>query len=504
LSIEKVNELRNEMKEITNEILTMIGHRMELARKIGEIKTSLDLAIVDDKAELSIKSHVLDNSRNFNLDPEFTGRIVNLLITEAVRIQNIERMRKLNGVFSYDLSNSKKKNPNDKNPWTNPGTLKPPQIRSHLDVFNQAKILEAKGKSIIHMEVGEPDFPPPNEVRDELKEIYDKRRFHYTQTAGLSELRERLSIYLDNFIAEDSKGNIQTVHPDNIIVTPGGRFSIFGTFSSLLSPGDEIIIIEPAWPACQDCANYLGIKTRIVRSNLEDSWEPNIDEIEKQININTKIICLNYPNNPTGKILSKEKLQQIVTLASKSGLYVLSDEVYSNYTYKPFQSIINFGHQKAILIGSFSKTFAMTGFRVGFAYSLDKNVIDKLKKIQALALTSVAEPMQYCASMALRSDPKSYCTIMKERIKTVCEGLAKLPFDYIVPDGAMYIFARIDKSIKANDLKLVECLLENGLAVAPGSGFGSTYSNFIRISTCIEVEKIKNGLEVIGKTIENI
>ena len=126
MSIEKVNELRNEMKEITNEILTMIGHRMELARKIGEIKTSLDLAIVDDKAELSIKSHVLDNSRNFNLDPEFTGRIVNLLITEAVRIQNIERMRKLNEVFSYDLSNSKKKSPNGKNPWTNPGTLKPP------------------------------------------------------------------------------------------------------------------------------------------------------------------------------------------------------------------------------------------------------------------------------------------------------------------------------------------------------------------------------------------
>jgi aspartate aminotransferase len=234
---------------------------------------------------------------------------------------------------------------------------------------------------------------------------------------------------------------------------------------------------------------------------LENGWEPNLNEIENQININTKILCLNYPNNPTGKILSKETLQKIVSLASKSNLYLLSDEVYSNYAYKPFESIINFNYDKAILISSFSKTFAMTGFRVGYAYSTDKMLIDKLTKVQALALTSVAEPMQRCALLAIESDPQIYSHIMKERIEIVCEGLKKLPFEYVLPDGAMYVFAKISKDIMTTDLEIVERLLDNGVAVAPGSGFGASYSNFIRISTCIEAEKIKSGLEVIEKTL---
>jgi aspartate aminotransferase len=514
MSLDEVDKLRNEMKQITNQILGLISQRMELAKKIGEIKTMLDLDIVDDKAELGVKSHVLDNSKNFSLDPEFTGRVVNLLITEAVRIQNIERMKKLNQV-NNNLNNTSgniKKNGikvDVKNKtYLDNSSLegKGPKIRSHLDVFNFAKMLEANGKSIIHMEVGEPDFPPPVEVRNELSNIYDSGKFHYTQAAGIAELRERLSKYLTTFFTEktESKKHDNFVNPKNIIVTPGGRFGIFITFSSLLRPGDEIIVIEPAWPACHDCANYLGVKTRTVKSNLENGWEPDLNDIEDQININTKIICLNYPNNPTGKILSKETLKKIVVLASKSNLYLLSDEVYSNYAYRPFESIINFGYEKAILVSSFSKTFAMTGFRVGFAYSADKNIINKLINIQALALTSVAEPMQYCASLALNSDPQINRRIMKERIELVCNGLKNLPFEYVVPDGAMYVFARINKELKISDLKLVESLLDNGVAVAPGSGFGSSYSNFIRISTCIETQKIKTGLEVIKETLGKI
>jgi len=511
MSLDDVEKLRIEMKQITNQILGLISQRMEIAKKIGEIKTILELDIVDDKAELGVKTHVLDNSKNFSLDPEFTGRVVNLLITEAVRIQNNERMKKLVPASSvaYKSPTSKKNNAKVNLQTTDSqvesNTTKQPQIKSHLDVFNFAKMLEAEGKNIIHMEVGEPDFPPPVEVRKELNTIYDKGKFHYTQTAGIAELRERLSKYITTFFTVKAKNKLteNLINPHNIIVTPGGRFGIFITLSSLLRPGDEIIVIEPAWPACQDCANYLGVKTRIVKSNLEKGWEPDLDEIENQININTKIICLNYPNNPTGKILSRETLQKIVNLASKSNLYILSDEVYCNYAYKPFESIINFGYEKAILISSFSKTFAMTGFRVGFAFSLDKSIIEKLTKVQALALTSVAEPMQYCASLALGSDPQIYRQIMKERIDVVCDGLKKLPFEYVVPDGAMYVYARINNELKITDLKLVETLLDKGVAVAPGSGFGSSYSDFIRISTCIETEKIKSGLEVIAKTIGN-
>lgn len=513
MSLDDVEKLRNDMKEITNQILGLISHRMEIAKKIGEIKTILDLEIVDDKAELDIKTHVLGNSKSLNLDPEFTGRIINLLITEAVRIQENERQKKLHELRTvnentHELQASKQllHEPIKRNLLTDINQISRPQIKSHLDVFNFAKVLEAEGKKIIHMEVGEPDFPPPVEIRHELAKIYDEGKYHYTKTIGITDLRERLASYLTTFLTQRTNNNIYefTVNPQNIVITPGGRFGIFGTFSSLLRPGDEIIVIEPAWPACQDCANYLGVKTRIVKSNLENNWEPNLNEIESQININTKILCLNYPNNPTGKILSKETLQKIVALASRSNLYILSDEVYSNYAYKPFESIINFGYDKAILVNSFSKTFAMTGFRVGFTYSLDKCVIEKLTKIQALALTSVAEPMQWCASLALDADPQLYSRIMKDRIELVCDGLRDLPFEYVIPDGAMYVFAKIKNDIKITDLKLVGSLLDNGVAVAPGSGFGSIYSNFIRISTCIDADKIKRGLEIIAMTMENI
>ena len=378
------------------------------------------------------------------------------------------------------------------------------QIKSHMDVFNAAKYLESIGQKIIHMEVGEPDFPPPVAVKLGLEQVFEKHRIHYTQAEGISALRDSLSKYISNFSTNDEKSKKMAINPGNIIVTPGGRFGIFALFSSILQPGDEIIIIEPAWPACLDCANYLGVKTRCVRTFLDNDWEPDLTQLETQININTKVICLNYPNNPTGKILSNNTLEAIVNLASKNGIYLLSDEVYSNYRFKPFRSVIDFEYEKSILINSFSKTFAMTGFRVGFLHTLDKSLVNKLKKFQALALTSVAEPMQFCALKALESEAEDNRLNIEKRIGIVCNALKNLPFEFNKPDGAMYVFAKMKIDLKSNDLQLVENLLRNGVAVAPGSGFGSNYSNFIRISTCINEENIQIGMEKIAKTIENL
>jgi len=314
-------------------------------------------------------------------------------------------------------------------------------------------------------------------------------------------LRNALSEYISKISGNDQHFNGLSIKPSNIIVTPGGRFGIFAIFSTILRPGDEIIVIEPAWPACVDCANYMGVKTRFVRTDLQHNWEPDVKEIENQINANTKIICLNYPNNPTGKILSKKTLESIAQLAIKGNVYLLSDEVYSNYKFKHFFSVVNFEYERSILLNSFSKTFAMTGFRVGYLHSLDKALIKKLKKFQALALTSVPEPMQVCALKALESNTAENCKIIKERINLVCDSLRDLPFNFAIPDGSMYIFAKLHESLKIKDLELVETLLRNGVAVAPGSGFGSNYSDFIRISTCIEESKIKIGMDKIASCI---
>ena len=505
MSIEEVNSLRNEMKGITNQIMQLVNQRNGIARKIGTIKTNLDLDIIDDKVELGIKSYLFSNSKYLDLDPEFSGRIVNMLINESIRIQNLEKNRIKNGKEKIKYPNNNtlihspefnlKKNEHGESKFA---------IKSHLDVFNAAKNLELQGFKIIHMEVGEPDFLPPIEVKDELTKIYEMRKFHYTQTAGIKDLRIGLSNYISDFSAKNGYDIFEPINPEKIIVTPGGRFGIFCALSALLRLGDEIITIEPAWPACYDFANYLGVKTRTVKTNLEQNWEPNISEIENQININTKIICLNYPNNPTGKILTKKSYDRIIDIARKNGIYVLSDEVYSNYSYKPFQSVINFDYGKSILVGSFSKTFAMTGFRVGFVYSRDSQLINKLTKIQALALTSVAEPMQFCALSALNSDPSRNNIVMKTRLDTMCDRLKELPFEFTRPEGAMYVFARIAHDLNLTDLELVELLLNNGVAVAPGSGFGSNYSDYIRLSTCLEENKMIKGLEIIRELVTKL
>jgi aspartate aminotransferase len=143
----------------------------------------------------------------------------------------------------------------------------------------------------------------------------------------------------------------------------------------------------------------------------------------------------------------------------------------------------------------------MTGFRVGFAYSLDKNLINKINKIQSLSLTSVAEPMQYCALAALSYNPFEYTNIMKKRIDFVCSKLNNLPFEFIYPDGAMYVFAKINEKLVIDDLTLIEKLLQRGVAIAPGSGFGETYTNYIRISTCIDEEKLSKGLDIISQMV---
>ena len=222
------------------------------------------------------------------------------------------------------------------------------------------------------------------------------------------------------------------------------------------------------------------------------------------INVNTKIICLNYPNNPTGKILNQENLKSIIQIAEKNKIYILSDEVYCNFAYEKFSSILKFGFENSIMIGSFSKTFSMTGFRVGFAYSINKSLIDKLIKIQSLTLTSVSEPMQYCALAALSFNPTEYTQIMNKRVNFVCSHLKNMPFEFDYPDGAMYVYAKINEELAIDDLTLIEKLLQSGVAVAPGSGFGDSYTNYIRISTCIDEEKLSNGLDIINQTVNSL
>ncbi len=365
--------------------------------------------------------------------------------------------------------------------------------QTHLSIFLKAKSLELEGKKIIHMEVGEPDFLPPPNVKSALGEVYDKGFLKYGQAKGIPQFREALAQHASKNFEVDIK-------QENIMVSPGARFGIFTAINTLLNPGDELIVIEPAWPAYKDCALHAGVKVRTINTTLEDNWEPSIFQIEQTINSNTKMISLNYPNNPTGKILPKKLQDQIVNLAIKNNLYILSDEIYSQYAYVDWKSILCHNYEKTIVTQSFSKSHAMTGFRIGYTIA-HQGIIDKLSKFEALCLTNVSEPIQYVAMKALEADTTNNTNTVKQRLELLAKKAKEANLDFVVPDGAMYIFARVNQE-GFDGVQFANSLLDKGLAVAPGEGFGN-YKNFIRLSACQNEEVLTDGMNILNEYVRD-
>ena len=343
------------------------------------------------------------------------------------------------------------------------------------------------------MEVGEPDFLPPIIVKNALNEVFDKGFVKYGQARGMPVFRDVLAKY----VSEKFNTNVTQ---ENIIVSPGARFSIFTAITTLLNPGDEMIVIEPAWPAYKDCALNAGIKVRTINTTLEQKWEPSIEQIKNAINTNTKMIVLNYPNNPTGKILPEKLQDEIIKLAKENQLYVLSDEIYSQYAKSNWKSVLSYNYEKSVITQSFSKSHAMTGFRVGYGIA-DTKIIEKMAKLEALCLTNVSEPIQYVAMKALEADTSNNTNTVQSRLDVLAQKSNDLGLDFVIPDGAMYIFARLNKE-GFDGVQFANSMLEKGLAVAPGEGFGD-YKNFIRISACQNEETLIEGMNILRENIKD-
>jgi aspartate aminotransferase len=457
---EELSNLRAEILDITLDIITKAHKRMKLSEQIGTIKGNLNIEIEDEKVEQEVRRSVIELSHALGVDPAFSGRLLNMLLMESIRLQQIQHKK---------IGNN-------------------PMVATHLTVFMKAKEMESLGRKIIHLEVGEPDYSPPRQIRNALIQSYNKKRYHYTDPRGLLKLRQAIAKKVGDGIDQDE-----------VIVTTGGRFALFSAILSILRPGEEVISIEPSWPAYREFVDFAGGKVKTLGTTLENNWTPDTRQLEEMIGHHTKIIILNYPNNPTGKILEEKDMTRIVSLAQDSGLYVISDEVYSDYAYKGFTSLTQFGYDKSIVVSSFSKSCAMTGFRVGYGIA-DKEIISKMARIQAIALTSVAEPMQYAALSAIGYDPARNVKLIKERLDLISEKLTGMSLDFVSPDGAMYVFPRI-KGLIQNDITLVNELLDLGVAVAPGSGFGQDYTQFIRISACQPKKLLARGLDAINSVL---
>ena len=457
-----IEEHRKKIEEITLEMIKLLKTRTDIAKQIGDAKASLGMTVTDEEREDALRTQVTKLCKEIDLDQSTALKFLNLLLNESVKVQSDNK-------------------------------------QTHLSIFLKAKALEEEGKKIIHLEVGEPDFKPPKEVKTALEEVYDKGYGKYGPAKGITELRNELTKVVGRAFAGI----------ENIMICPGARFGVYLAITTLLNPGDEIIVIEPAWPAYKDCALNAGIKVRTIKTTLETKWEPSVEQINNAINENTKMIVLNYPNNPTGKILSEELLANIFQIAKEHDLYVLSDEIYENY-YMSEKKLLELmssdnltgKYEKSIRTKSFSKSHAMTGFRIGWVVA-EPSIIEKMSKLQALSLTNVSEPIQYVALQAL----KAYDTgaigenrkIIKSRLDTLVKIAKDVGLEFIEPDGAMYLFAKT-KYKDFDATKFSEKLLEHGVAIAPGEGFGD-YKEFFRI-TAIDETRLKEGMIILDTILK--
>ena len=456
-----IEEHRKKIEEITLEMIKLLKTRTDIAKQIGDAKASLGMTVTDEEREDALRTQVTKLCKEIDLDQSTALKFLNLLLNESVKVQSDGK-------------------------------------QTHLSIFLKAKALEEEGKKIIHLEVGEPDFKPPEEVKTALAEVYDKGYGKYGPAKGITELRRALAAVSVTAPNTTGKASLSLGTEENIMICPGARFAVYLAITTLLNPGDEIIVIEPAWPAYKDCALNAGIKVRTIKTTLETKWEPSIDQINNAINENTKMIILNYPNNPTGKTLPEKDWGGIIQTAMKHDLYVLSDEIYSVYSYNNWNSMLQYNYEKTIITKSFSKSHAMTGFRIGWVIAA-QDIIEKMSKLQALSLTNVSEPIQYVALQALKANTSENKKIIKSRLEVLVKSAKDIGLEFIEPDGAMYLFAKT-KHKNFDATKFSEKLLEHGVAIAPGEGFGD-YKEFFRI-TAIDETRLKEGMTILDTVLK--
>lgn len=345
-----------------------------------------------------------------------------------------------------------------------------------------------KNKNFINAGIGQPDFDVPDSLKEQA--IFHIRAGHnrYTEVKGILPLREAISKYLNQ--KNISRG------VDEIIVTSGTTSAIFMTMFSLIEEGDEVIIFEPFFVAYTEIVKMVGGKPVIIKT--DKNFQPDLDKLKKAITKKTKLIILNSPNNPTGAVYSKEIIQEIVKVASKAGIYILSDEIYSSFVYETTHYSPAEIYEKTIIVDGLSKSKGMTGWRLGFIAG-PKDIIDAVEKVQQFSSVCAPAPFQYAAASDF-SSPLSPTILAqyKKRRDTLIAGI-KNNYSIVVPQGAFYLFI---KAPVAADI-FINLLAEKGLGVIPGKVFGH-YKNYVRFSYAISDEKIAKAVNILQQVAKKM
>lgn len=374
--------------------------------------------------------------------------------------------------------------------------IKPSGIRKFFDIVSEMK-------DAISLGVGEPDFDTPWHIRDEGIYSLERGKTHYTSNAGLMELREEICRYLYR------RQGLSYDPVKEVLITVGGSEAIDIGLRAMCNPGDEVLIPQPSYVSYEPCAVLAGAKPVIINLKAENEFRLTAQELEDAITEKTKILILPFPNNPTGAIMERKDLEAIAEVILKHDIFVMSDEIYSELTYKDKHvSIAELPgmQERTILINGFSKAYAMTGWRLGYACG-PREIIQQMTKIHQFAIMCAPTTSQCAAVEALKNgdgDVEQMRTAYNQRRRYLMNAFREMGLECFEPYGAFYVFPCIKGFGLTSDEFAERLLKEEKLAVVPGTAFGDCGEGFLRISYAYSMEQLKEALSRMNRFIQRL
>ncbi len=375
--------------------------------------------------------------------------------------------------------------------------VKPSGIRKFFDIANEME-------DIISLSVGEPDFTTPWHVREAGIHSLEKGRTWYTPNRGFSELREEISKYFKR------KFNVEYIPEKEVLVTVGGSEAIDLCIRSLISSDDEVLIPQPCFVCYEPMTLMAGGKPVIINTKAEDEFRLTAEQLEEKITDKTKLLILPFPNNPTGAVMRRGHLEEIAEVLRKHNIIVLSDEIYGELTYGDERHVsfaeIEGMKERTIVVNGFSKSYAMTGWRLGYALGPEK-LIEKMTILHQYAIMSAPTTAQYAAIEALKNGDEDIVKMRNEydlRRRLIVSGFRKMGFECFEPDGAFYVFPCIKNTGLTSEEFCTRLIREKHVAVVPGTAFGECGEGFVRVSYSYSIAHIREALKRIKEFVDEL
>lgn len=374
---------------------------------------------------------------------------------------------------------------------------------SAFEVLARARALEAEGREIIHLEIGEPDFDTPEHIREAAKEALDRGETHYVPAPGIPALREAVAAFLER------TGRLRT-SPDRVIVTPGAKPIMFFTILALCEEGDEVVYPDPGFPMYESIAAFSGATPVPLPLREEHGFRPDPDELRALVTDRTRLLILSSPHNPCGSALTREELEAVAEIALRHDLVVLSDEVYWAIAYdRPHASILDLDGmaERTVLLDGWSKTFAMTGWRLGFGV-FPPALVEPVTRLVINSVSCTSAFSQHAAIAALTGPWEPVERMVAEfrrRRDAIVEGLSAIPgISCLRPEGAFYVFPSV-KELGVPSKRVEEHLLEHaGVACLSGTAFGRHGEGYLRFSYANSVENIERALAAVRAALPEV